>query len=313
MIYYHINAFTSDPASGNPAGVVICDSPTSEGIAGATASGSGFPSEETMQSFASQVGFSETAYVKVDGNTVTARYFTPVCEVDLCGHATIAAFKALLDAALISAGKDYTLIARAGKLTIKVEHNFISMETAPGQVLSTVKSPDSINLIYAALSTDYDPVKIMPACNTFINMNPMVTTAGVPFLIVPINGKEKLNQLTPNLPLILEISKGLKCSGIFAFAFEKYDVGTMAHCRGFYPVLGIDEECATGTGVAALSHYLNGYGMFPANREALYIQGEAMNRKSYITAYIKQDSDNSPKHILIGGDAAIVSKETIQL
>lgn len=307
MIYYDVNAFTSDPASGNPAGVVICDNNT-------------HPSDDEMQRIAAEVGYSETAFLVVRGEHVHARYFTPVSEVDLCGHATIASFKALLDAKLVNAGRDYTLHTKAGELNIKVEHTFISMEAAPGHVLSTVKNPDSLKLIYGSLGTDYNPVKIMPACNTFINMDPMVVTAGVPFLIVPINGEKILGELNPNLDLIREISIGLKCSGIYCFAFEKYDVGTMAHTRGFYPLLGIDEECATGTGVAALSHYLNGYGVLPANREALYIQGEAMGRPSQLTVYIKQDAlrvngvsgpSDAPKHILVGGDAVIVGKREL--
>lgn len=298
MKLYHVNAFTDTPDGGKPAGVAICE-------------GGKFPPEQTMQRIAKDVGFSETAFVINERGRLCIRYFTPECEVDLCGHATIATFKALLHAKLITAGQDITAYTKAGNIEIKVEHRFISMTMAPARVLSTVKAQESLDLIYSALGTPYDPVRFMPACGTFMNLNPMVVTAGIPFLIVPINGRDVLNSLTPNQPLIAEISKGLNCCGIYAFAFETQEIGTMAHCRGFYPVLGVDEECATGTGVAALSFYLNGFGLFPQGRESLYFQGEAMGRTSQLTAFIKGKGANM--QILVGGNAAVVEEKDIEI
>jgi PhzF family phenazine biosynthesis protein len=69
-------AFSSDPAGGNPAGVVL------------DATGA---SEAEMQRVAAQVGFSETAFlVPRNGNRFDVRYFSPLAEVPFCGHATIA-------------------------------------------------------------------------------------------------------------------------------------------------------------------------------------------------------------------------------
>ena len=300
MIYYQVNAFTYNSKNGNPAGVVICD-------------GDDFPSEERMQGLAAAYGHSETAFVlagSADGE-LSLRYFTPECEVDLCGHATIASFKALMDARLVERGRDYVCHTKAGDVTVKPEQHFISMETAHGRVISTVKDKNSLQVIYSSLDTPYDPVRIMPACNRFINLNPMVVDNGLPFLIVPINGVDKLNALTPNKELIMEISRALQCAGIYAFAFEPKEIGLMAHCRGFYPLIGIDEESATGTGVAALSFYLNGFGTLPAEREATYLQGEAMDRTSELITFIKGSGDNM--RILVGGDAEIIEKRSIRM
>ena len=290
MILYQVNAFTKADKGGNPAGVVICENGR-------------FPSDEHMQSIAREAGYSETAFIIPGKQELEARYFTPVQEVDLCGHATIAAFKVLYSQGLANAGSDYICRTKAGNIAIKVEKHFISMETSHGRIVSTVKEPNSVNLVYMSLGTEYDPVKIMPACNVFMNLNPMVVDNGLPFLVVPINGVDKLNGLKPNLELVREISKGLNCYGIYAFAFEPKEIGIEAHCRGFYPLLGIDEESATGTGAAALSFYLNGFGFMPAEREACYLQGEAMGRTSELITYIKGSGDDMK--ILIGGDAVI--------
>ena len=79
MRYYIVDAFTSEPFGGNPAGVVLLDGD--------------FPSDRLMQQIAAEFRYSETVFVQQQGcNEFTMRYFTPAGEVDLCGHATVAAF-----------------------------------------------------------------------------------------------------------------------------------------------------------------------------------------------------------------------------
>jgi predicted PhzF superfamily epimerase YddE/YHI9 len=72
-----VDAFTEMPFSGNPAAIAVVES---------------FPSVALMQSLALEMNLSETAFVakRADGD-YDLRWFTPVVEVDLCGHATLAA------------------------------------------------------------------------------------------------------------------------------------------------------------------------------------------------------------------------------
>jgi predicted PhzF superfamily epimerase YddE/YHI9 len=71
-----VDAFTSDPFTGNPAAVAILDA---------------FPEEARMQAVAREMNHSETAFAvpRSDGD-YDLRWFTPAVEVDLCGHATLA-------------------------------------------------------------------------------------------------------------------------------------------------------------------------------------------------------------------------------
>jgi PhzF family phenazine biosynthesis protein len=79
---YILNAFSATAEGGNPAGVV----------ADATSM-----TEEQIQEIARELGYSETAFVQTsDVADFKVRFFTPVTEVDLCGHATIATFSLLL-------------------------------------------------------------------------------------------------------------------------------------------------------------------------------------------------------------------------
>src|SRR6478735_88287 len=103
----HYDAFSTRPGLGNPAGVVL------ERI----------DDDATMQEVARQVGFNETVFVgKVEPGLVQLRYFTPGHEVDLCGHATMAAFAALHARQNLPTGP-YTLRCRAGDLAIQLGHD----------------------------------------------------------------------------------------------------------------------------------------------------------------------------------------------
>ena len=80
-----VDAFTDRPFSGNPAAVAIVDR---------------FPEGARMQAIAREMNLSETAFVvpRADGDH-DLRWFTPTMEVDLCGHATLAAAHVLGGAA----------------------------------------------------------------------------------------------------------------------------------------------------------------------------------------------------------------------
>lgn len=83
MRYYIVDAFTDKPFGGNTAGVVLLG-------------GDHFLSEELMLLIAAELRYSETAFVRRHSDReFTIRYFTPMAEVELCGHASIASFALL--------------------------------------------------------------------------------------------------------------------------------------------------------------------------------------------------------------------------
>src|SRR5579875_182893 len=77
-------AFSTDPRGGNPAGVVLDAADLDE---------------PTMQRIATEVGYSETAFLRPGDlpGTYDVRYFAPAGEVPFCGHATIASAVALAE------------------------------------------------------------------------------------------------------------------------------------------------------------------------------------------------------------------------
>ncbi|HTX62908.1 MAG TPA: PhzF family phenazine biosynthesis isomerase, partial [Acidimicrobiales bacterium] len=85
-----VDAFSDGLFTGNPAAVCLLEHPATT---------------ETMQLLASEIGLSETAFVwPVDGG-FGLRWFTPLAEVDLCGHATVATAHALNECGRLEGGR----------------------------------------------------------------------------------------------------------------------------------------------------------------------------------------------------------------
>jgi PhzF family phenazine biosynthesis protein len=90
---YQVDAFTDRPFAGNPAGVCLLDGPAEA---------------EWMQRVAAEMRHSETAFVRPVGEPgadFELRWFTPLVEVALCGHATMGAAHALYDTGTAPAGR----------------------------------------------------------------------------------------------------------------------------------------------------------------------------------------------------------------
>jgi len=85
MTYFIIDAFTDKAFAGNPAAVCLLEKPMSS---------------ELMASIAREMNLSETAFVLWEGDAWRLRWFTPVVEVPLCGHATLATARACGKSAL---------------------------------------------------------------------------------------------------------------------------------------------------------------------------------------------------------------------
>ncbi|MFO7807071.1 MAG: PhzF family phenazine biosynthesis protein [Candidatus Moraniibacteriota bacterium] len=108
---YQIDAFTSNVFEGNPAAIV----PLEEWI-----------TSKLMQKIAMENNLSETAFIVKSGQDYEIRWFTPLCEVDLCGHATLAA--AYLVLYLLEPKKDeVTFSSKSGDLNVKKENRMLAI------------------------------------------------------------------------------------------------------------------------------------------------------------------------------------------
>lgn len=274
MKYFIVDAFTTQPFGGNPAGVVLLDDV--------------FPSEKFMQQVAAEFRYSETAFVLRNSETeFTVRYFTPAAEVDLCGHATIATFGTLYKLGIIADGTMCINHTLAGDLQVRVGEK-VMMQMAEPQVIDTAVDVELLHRIMGVKSLHSI---ILPV---------QVVSTGLPDIIMPVEGIDELNALSPDMDALAQLSDQLNVTGVHAFALS--EDGYTAHVRNFGPLFGVPEESATGTANAALTHYLHHNGLMQAPAECRFMQGEAMQRPSVVATTLLEDGT-----IWVGGDSAIVA------
>ena len=82
VAFYQVDAFADRPFAGNPAAVCLYET---------------WLPDDLMQTIAAENNLSETAFVVPEGDDWGLRWFTPTTEVDLCGHATLAAAAVILE------------------------------------------------------------------------------------------------------------------------------------------------------------------------------------------------------------------------
>lgn len=273
MKYFIVDAFTTQPFGGNPAGVVLLDNV--------------FPSEKFMQQVAAEFRYSETAFVLRNSETeFTVRYFTPAAEVDLCGHATIATFGTLYKLGIIADGTMCINHTLAGDLQVRVGEKVMMQMTEP-QVIDTAVDVELLHRIMGVKSLH----SILPV---------QVVSTGLPDIIMPVDSIDELNALSPDMDALVQLSDQLNVTGVHAFALS--EDGYTVHVRNFGPLYGVPEESATGTANAALTHYLHHNGLMQAPAECRFMQGEAMQRPSIVATTLLEDGT-----IWVGGDSAIVA------
>lgn len=288
MRYYVVDAFSDHPFGGNPAGVVLLDDNLFSHDTNPCRNGknNSFPDDSLMLKIAAELRYSETAFVRrLSPTQFHVRYFTPVAEVDLCGHATIASFSLLRQIGL-EAGH-YQCHTLAGDLDIDVKE-LVFMQMATPRIVSTVTD---ITPIYKALGLD-----------GYSHSLPIqIAYAGLSDLMIQVPDIETLNKLQPDMDAISDVTRKLDAVSFHVFALSEDEHA--AHVRDFAPLYGVPEESATGTANAALAHYLHQHGIINIPCECSFLQGYTMGRPSVVSARITADAN-----IYIGGSAYVVAE-----
>lgn len=277
MELYTVDAFTDVPLGGNPAGVALFQDK--------------LPDEAEMRRVAAQVGYSETAFLRrIAPDRFEVRYFTPVEEVALCGHATVGSFSLLLQKGLIEGGRTYIAQTGAGDIRVDIAAGLVWLDMAVPKELGQLSDADA-----SALLSMYGLEK-----GAFGTLHPAMVDTGLPDIMMPLANPALLAALKPDMEAISALSKRLNVTGVHAFAIASDGV----HCRNFAPLYGIDEESATGTSNGALTYYLYRRGLVQPDATNLFIQGEAMGKPSKIYSRLSVSRDGSVS-IRVGGSAVV--------
>jgi len=200
---YQVDAFTLGPFSGNPAAVCPLDE---------------WLDDATMQNIAAENNLAETAFFVVRSDGYGLRWFTPAIEVDLCGHATLAAGHVVLNH-LQPELKSVSFETMSGELIVTRDGERLSMDF-PARAPTPVSVTDGI-----ADALGVTPAEVHQSRDTLALFDDEATVRG----------------LTPDQAKLLALDEGL---GVIATA--KGDTVDFVS-RFFVPKAGIAEDPVTGS------------------------------------------------------------------
>lgn len=279
-----VDAFATDPLSGNPAGLV----PDAEGL-----------STKAMAAIARELHASETAFLTPsDSAGRRIRYFTPAGEIDLCGHATVASVAWLAEAGRIDDGA-HIFETNVGQIETELDDGTVWMD---GEVAEVTRADLGYDRIASALGADPATLKDIGA-----DLPLAVASTGLRYLVVPMNFLQALSGLKPDLKAIEALSADLDVTGVYAFTFDTLDGDSTLHGRMFAPRVGIEEDPVTGTASGAVAAYLREFGAFDGELpdEMTFEQGHFVDRPGRIRVRGTADP------IAVGGRAVTALDGTI--
>lgn len=237
--YKKIDAFTAEGSLGNPAACLYL-SPEQQ-----------LDEDEMLQIAQQHKDFvSEMVYCTMHNDSIHLTYYSPVCEVDFCGHGTIACMHGLIKETHELLSKKEILIQTNRKGFLTVYNNIPEQDTV------LVSAPDPIYIgaqVDSSLIADrlnIPPTKISGAYP--IDM----IDAGLRTLIVPIKNLETEISLLPDQELLRMFCIEHDIDIVLVFSIETKDPRNIAHTRVFTPKFGYIEDPATGSGNSAFGFYM---------------------------------------------------------
>lgn len=254
---FQVDAFTSKPFAGNPAAVCLLEDRRTDAW---------------MQSLGAEMNLSETAIVarREENNAFDLRWFTPTVEVDLCGHATLAAAHVLWEAGLVATDQFISFHTRSGVLTATKRHGMIELDF-PIDTVNEVTPPQGLE---AALG-----------------LKAVYVGKGRDDYLIEVETEQQVRGLAPDFRRLASIPG----RGIIVTAAAEGEFDFVS--RFFAPRAGIDEDPVTGSAHCKLAHYWQrrlGKQVFNA--------AQVSKRGGTLKVTVKGD------RVTLGGQAVLVSK-----
>ena len=223
---FQVDAFASKAFTGNPAAVCLLEENHKEKGA--------VYDDSWMQSLAAEMNVSETAFVtKIEGNIYSLRWFTPTVEVNLCGHATLAAAHILWTETDLPEDQIAIFDTLSGHLEVSNNRGLITMNF-PTETVTPLRNDHT----YIAQINDI----LSCHCRGLYQTNED--------LLAEIDSEEMLEKIQPDIFQLATLP--IRCLIITAKS-EKDDVDFVS--RVFGPAVGIDEDPVTGSAHCSLTPF----------------------------------------------------------
>jgi PhzF family phenazine biosynthesis protein len=219
-----VDAFSARPFAGNPAAVCILERPADE---------------RWMQLVAREMNLSETAFLHAEGERYRLRWFTPQLEVDLCGHATLAASHVLWEEGHLPPDRPARFITKSGELSA----------TRVGD-LAGGSAGDWIELDFPAATVE--PLESVPEeIVRALGARPRFLGRTRWYLLAELESEQVVRELAPDTAALARLGEPAWAVIVTAGPAAEHDFVS----RFFAPGVGIDEDPVTGAAHCALGPY----------------------------------------------------------
>jgi trans-2,3-dihydro-3-hydroxyanthranilate isomerase len=274
-----VNAFTSNPNGGNPAGVVL-NSPKM--------------TDKQMAQVSKILKVSETAFVfPGKSSDYKVRFFSPTTEVDLCGHATIATFFYMAQEHNVIGNKNKILTqeTKAGILPISFEFNEKGILE---RVMMKQASPQ-LKDIHLDIFNIVRPLDLKIE-NIDQNLPLQIVSTGLFTLPLCIKSFQFLKDIKPDFEKVKTLCSKLGIGSIHCFTFDTIEPNSVYHARNFAPIYGVNEDPVTGTANGAVVSYLIKNKIINTNKVTCE-QGDIIGRPGRVFVEVQDDN------VMVGGRA----------
>jgi trans-2,3-dihydro-3-hydroxyanthranilate isomerase len=295
LSYTTLDVFTDRPFGGNPL-AVFCDQPAL--------------STAQMQVIAREFNLSETVFIvppREPRALRRLRIFSPSREMPFAGHPTLGAVQTLVEAGIANIPGEtgeFALELEVGLVPIKVTRRtgalpFLQLTAARlPETRGTAPSPAALarmlQLEEREILHDRDRAEAW--------------SCGLPFLFVPVRDRAVLARAKPDSAAWSDTLKGAWATEAFVFCRDPELPGSQIRARMFAPDLGIGEDPATGSAVAAFGGYLAAREPAGTGTHHWTIeQGFEMGRPSLLRVQV-DTSNGKPAAVHVGGTAVTVSE-----
>ena len=279
----YLDAFTTEPFSGNPCAVL----PEADGL-----------TDEQMQKIACETNLSETAFVlPSEAAAVRVRYFMPYKEIPFAGHPTIATAVMLALEGRVPAKEDISRVDFEFNIGVLPVEIYWDASRRPVRSVMAQTAPT-----FGAVA---DPQDLIPSLGLrrkdLLDSGPIrVVSTGVPFLIIPLTDIASLRKARMDRPRLMSVLKDHQVDAAYLFCLGGFDAETDFHGRLFSPD-SVSEDPFTGSAVGAAGAYAVRYGLL-SGPELTVEQGHIMGRPGQGTVEILQTA-NQIVSVKVGGSA----------
>ncbi|HEX2148524.1 MAG TPA: PhzF family phenazine biosynthesis protein [Pseudorhizobium sp.] len=296
------DVFTDRALAGNPLAVIF--------------DGDGLD-DEVMQAVAREMNLSETVFVQAaanPGHTAKLRIFTPGRELPFAGHPTVGTAVALAELQH-GANRDIDMVCMLEEMVGPVRCAVrLRQDSAGFAEFDLPKMPAPVDLPVDRQGVA-DALSLTAGAIGFENHRVSIWSAGVPFVMIPVHNRASVETLEFDATLWEKLAPFVEGGLASAFVYCRGAVNHQArfHARMFSPDMGIAEDPATGSAVAALAGAIHHFDALPDGHHPILVeQGVEMGRPSYIHLHVDVKEGQIAK-ARIGGQAVRLARGTLEL